>query len=63
TETGACTNLIENKWWCIKRLLPSMHSKQKNFGSILLNMYRNIYLSFDLFGRFLSDRTRTNLFQ
>lgn len=50
TETGACTNLIENKWWCIKRLLPLMHSKLKNFGSILLNIctetstFRSIYL-------------------
>jgi len=31
-DTGACTNLIENRWWCIKRELPSSHCRQKNFA-------------------------------
>lgn len=27
-DTDACTNLIENRWRCIKRELPSSHSRQ-----------------------------------
>ncbi|XP_046584486.1 uncharacterized protein LOC124291529 [Haliotis rubra] len=37
--TGACTNLIENRW-CIKRQLPSTHTRRSDF---LLHLSEYIY--------------------
>ncbi|RUS73525.1 hypothetical protein EGW08_018710 [Elysia chlorotica] len=34
-ETGTNTNLIENTWWCIKRSLPSTHTRKEQFASHL----------------------------
>ena len=40
--TGACTNLIENRWWCIKRELPSTHTRRGEFTLHLAEyMYRS----------------------
>ncbi|CAC5405933.1 unnamed protein product [Mytilus coruscus] len=32
--SGACTNLIENRWWCIKRQLPTTHTRSKTLVNI-----------------------------
>ena len=43
-STGACTNLIENRWWCIKRQLPTTHTRAKLFDKHLMEyMWRTLY--------------------
>ncbi|VDH94313.1 Hypothetical predicted protein [Mytilus galloprovincialis] len=42
--TSACTNLIENRWWCIKRQLPTTHTRSKTFDKHLMEyMWRTLY--------------------
>ena len=38
-KSGACTNLIENRWWCIKRQIPSTHTHAQKHST---NIYANI---------------------
>ena len=56
-KSGACTNLIENRWWCIKRQLPSTHTRSKNFEKHLCEyMWRTLYGDKDdLFEAFIKD--------
>ena len=55
-DTGACTNLIENRWWCIKRQLPSTHTRNKTFELHLIEyMWRTLHRDEDLFRAFLND--------
>jgi hypothetical protein len=43
-STGACTNLIENRWWCIKRQPPTTHTRAKTFDKHLMEyMWRTLY--------------------
>ncbi|XP_067681321.1 uncharacterized protein [Haliotis asinina] len=36
-----CTNLIENQWWCIKRQLPTTHTRRHYFAlHVAEYMYR-----------------------
>ena len=57
--TGSCTNLIENRWWCIKRQLPTTHTRTRNFDLHLLEyMWRTIHAGEDLFEAFLTDITK-----
>ena len=56
-STGACTNLIENRWWCIKRQLPTTHTRAKTFDKHLMEyMWRTLYSDkSNLFEHFLYD--------
>ena len=56
-STGACTNLIENRWWCIKRQLPKTRTRAKTFDKHLMEyMWRTLYSDKNnLFEHFLYD--------
>ena len=59
-ESGACMNLIENRWWCVKRQLPTTHTRSKTFDKHLMEyMWRTLYSDkSSLFDKFIEDITK-----